>query len=208
MNLKMAGLSVGLMLALGAHALETIKLPAVEKTGGKPLMAALQARRSNRAIADKEVSLETLAGLLWAANGYNRPDMRTNATGMNKQEITIWVCRADGAYRYDAKEHALVPVYEGDLRPAVAGRQSFVKTAPLALVITADVSDPVYGGGGSTMSHYDAGIVSGNIYLYCASQGLATVCRGTMDQAAIKKALKLGDKTLLHLNHPVGWPQE
>ena len=56
------------------------------------------------------------------------------------------------------------------------------------------------------LSSYDAGIVSGNIYLYCAANGLATVCWRTMDQDALKKALKLPDATVLHLNHPIGYP--
>ena len=68
------------------------------------------------------------------------------------------------------------------------------------------MSDPVYKGNWSTLSHYDAGIVSGNIYLYCAANGLATVCRGTMDRDALKKALKLPNTTVLHLNHPIGYP--
>ena len=68
------------------------------------------------------------------------------------------------------------------------------------------MSDPVYKGNWSTLSHYDAGIVSGNIYLYCAANGLATVCRRTMDRDALKKALKLPDTTVLHLNYPIGYP--
>ena len=64
----------------------------------------------------------------------------------------------------------------------------------------------MYKGNWSTLSHYDAGIVSGNIYLYCAANGLATVCRRTMDQDALKKALKLPNTTVLHLNHPIGYP--
>ena len=41
-----------------------------------------------------------------------------------------------------------------------------------------------------------------------AANGLATVCRGTMDRDALKKALGLGDNIILHLNHPVGWPKK
>ena len=41
--------------------------------------------------------------------------------------------------------------------------------------------------------------------LYCAANGLATVCRRSMDADALKKALKLPDTTVLHLNHPVGY---
>ena len=51
----------------------------------KDRAVALKARRSERTFADKELSPELLSGVLWAANGFNRPDRRTNATGLNKQ---------------------------------------------------------------------------------------------------------------------------
>ena len=159
-------------------------------------------------LSDKELSLETLSGVLWAANGFNRPDKRTNATGLNKQTIVVYVCMKSGAYRYDAKANSLVKVCGEDLRLAIAAHQPFAAKAPVALLITADLSDPAYTGRRSTLTHYDAGIVSGNIYLYCAANSLATVCRGSMDRDALKKALKLPDSTILHLNHPVGYPAE
>ena len=183
---------------------ESIKLPAPDMDSGLTVMQALKARHSERAFAVSELSERELSGLLWAANGFNRPDMRTNATGMNKQTIVLYVCMKSGAYRYDAKANELVKVSGEDLRPAVAGKQDFAATAPVAVVIAADTSDPIYKGNWSTLSCYDAGIVSGNIYLYCAAHNLATVCRGTMDREALKKGLGLDDNMTLHLNHPVG----
>ena len=185
---------------------EDIKLPSPEKDSGVTVTQALKARHSERAFSESEIPMETLSGLLWAANGFNRPDKRTNATGMNKQTIVVYAIMKSGAYRYDAKANMLVKVCGEDLRTAVAGRQPFAAKAPVSLLIAADLSDPVYKAPWNTLTHYDAGIVSGNIYLYCAANGLATVCRGTMDRDALKKALKLGDSIVLHLNHPVGWP--
>ena len=194
------------LAAAGVLGAATIKLPAPDADSGVTVMQALKARHSERAFSDKDVPMDVLSGVLWAANGFNRPGKRTNATGMNKQTIMVYAIMKSGAYRYDAKENVLVKVCDADLRKAVAGAQSFAATAPVSLLITADVSDPVYKGNWSTLSHYDAGIVSGNIYLYCAANGLATVCRGTMDRDALKRALKLPDTTLLHLNHPIGYP--
>ena len=183
---------------------ESIKLPAPDMGSGATVMQALKVRHSERAFAETELSERELSGLLWAANGFNRPDKRTNATGMNKQTIVIYVCMKSGAYRYDAKANELVKVSGEDLRQAVAGRQAFAATAPASIVIAADTSDPIYNGGRNTLSCYDAGIVSGNIYLYCAAHNLATVCRATMDRDALKKGLGLADNITLHLNHPVG----
>ena len=190
-------------LAVGGHA-ESFKLPAPDMDSGLSVMQSLKVRHSERAFAETELTESELSGLLWAANGFNRPDKRTNATGMNKQTIVLYVCMKSGAYRYDAKANELVKVCDEDLRPAVAGRQEFAATAPVSVVIAADTSDPLYKGDRVTLSCYDAGIVSGNIYLYCAAQNLATVCRATMDREKLKKGLGLGDNITLHLNHPVG----
>ena len=209
MGMKTVVLSIFAALAAASSVgSETIKLPAPDGDSGVTVTQALKARHSERAFADKDLSPELLSGVLWAANGFNRPDKRTNATGLNKQEITAYAIMKSGAYRYDAKANALIKVYDGDLRPAIAGHQSFAATAPVSLLIAADVSDPIYTGARSSLSNYDAGIVSGNIYLYCAANGLATVCRRSMDNDALKKALKLPDTTILHLNHPVGYPAD
>ena len=205
--MKTVALSImAALAALSSVGSETIKLPAPDGDSGVTVTQALKARHSERAFADKDLSPELLSGVLWAANGFNRPDKRTNATGLNKQEIMVYAIIKSGAYRYDAKANALIKVCDGDLRPAIAGHQSFAATAPVSLLIAADVRDPVYTGARSTLSNYDAGIVSGNIYLYCAANGLATVCRRSMDNDALKKALKLPDTTILHLNHPIGYP--
>ena len=189
-------------------AADTVKLPPPDRDSGVTVVQALKARHSERTFSDRDIPLETLSGVLWAANGFNRPDKRTNATGLNKQEITVYAIMKSGAYRYDAKGNALVKVCGEDLRPAIAAQQPFAATAPVSLLVAADLSDPVYTGARSSLSNYDAGIVSGNIYLYCAANGLSTVCRASMDREALKKALKLGDKTVLHLNHPIGYPAE
>lgn len=205
MKMKQVAVALAAGMCLGAIA-ETIQLPKPDADSGATVMQALKARHSTRAFSEQEIPLETLSGVLWAANGFNRPDKRTNATGLNKQEIEIYVCMKKGAYRYDAKANALVKVCDADLRSAVAAHQPYAAKAPVSLLIVADISDPVYGTKWNTLSHYDAGIVSGNIYLYCAANGLATVCRGSMDRDALKKALKLSDKKILHLNHPIGRP--
>lgn len=66
---------------------QDIDLPAPVKTGGKPLMQALSERKSIRSYQDKSLSDQTLSNLLWAANGFNRPDKRTAPTANNRQEL-------------------------------------------------------------------------------------------------------------------------
>ena len=196
-----------LALVCGAVGAETIALPPPMLNSHVTVSKALQDRRSIRSFSEEPVSDRFLSGVLWAANGFNRPDKRTNATALNKQTIRIYVCMKSGAYLYDAKKNVLEKVCGEDLRVALAGHQPFAAKAPVSLVIAADLSDPLYAKPPrNALTHYDAGIVSGNIYLYCAANGLATVCRGTMDRETLRKALKLPDTMFLHLNHPIGYP--
>ena len=68
-------LLVALGLAVtGVLGAETIKLPAPDADSGVTVMQALKARHSERAFSDKDVPMDVLSGVLWAANGFNRPD--------------------------------------------------------------------------------------------------------------------------------------
>ena len=132
-----------------------------------------------------------------------------SATIRGRQDIDIYVINAEGAYLYVPQSNSLRPIAKGDYRKAVAGGQDFVQTAPVSLVLVSDlsrfgdVSDRT-----RLMAAVDAGIVCQNINLFCAAAGLATVPRATMDQAALKKLLKLTDSQLPLMNNPVGYPKK
>lgn len=188
--------------------LVTIKLNAPDKERGAAFMKTLSQRQSVRAFSSKELSLQDLSDLIWAANGINRPESgkRTAPSAMNKQEIEVYAVFATGTYLYDAKAHVLNPVYKGDLREAIADRQAAVKQAPVILLLVANM-DKV---GKSEerfriMSAADAGIVSQNINLFCAAVGLVTVPRAYMNVEVLKQALNLNDKQIPILNNPVGY---
>ena len=76
------------------------------------------------------------------ANGINRSDAgkRTAPSALNKQDVDVYVILPEGSYLYDAKNHQLNLIAEGDYRGAVAGGQAFVKTAPVSLVLISDIS--------------------------------------------------------------------
>ena len=188
--------------------LKEIKLNAPNKARGSAVMKALSDRQSVREYDAKELSLQDISDLLWAANGVNRADgKRTAPTAMDRQEIDVYVVNKDGTYLYDAASHVLKPVSKGDHRKAVAAQQDFAAAAPLCLVIVANLEklgDPTKESTRLTAA-LDAGIVSQNINIFCASAGLATVPRGSMDQNELKKVLKLSDKQQIMLNNPVGY---
>lgn len=205
---------ISCLLALtvsGAYAqeLKSIKLNRPDTKRGMSLMQTLEKRCSVREYADKKLTIQDLSDLLWAANGVNRPESgkRTAPSAMNMQEVAVYVCMPEGAYLYDAKTHTLNPVAKGDLRPAVAGQQSFAAKVPVCLVLVADISRFTSGNKEQNllMGAVDAGIVSQNISLFCTAAGLATVPRASMDQNKLRGALKLNESQHLLMNHPVGY---
>jgi SagB-type dehydrogenase family enzyme len=205
--------TVSLMASMSMYAqdLQVIKLNNPDKTRGSAFMKALSDRESIREYDTKELSLQDLSDLLWAANGVNRPDgKRTAPSAMNRQEIDVYVINKDGAYLYNATENTLVPVAAGDFRKEVAAQQDFAATAPVSLVLVANLEklgDPASENTRIT-GGIDAGIVSQNINIFCAAVGLATVPRGTMKGAELKAILKLSDSQRLMLNNPVGHPKK
>lgn len=186
-----------------------IALPAPQTNGGAPLMQALKARSTSRAFATTPLAPQVLSNLLWAAWGVNRPDSgkRTAPSARDWRETDVYVVMAAGAYRYDAGRHALAPHASGDLR-AHTGTQDFVKDAPVTLVFVADTTR-MKGAPADMHQAYawaDAAFISQNVYLFCASEGLATGVRASLDREALARALKLGPAEIIVFAQSVGHP--
>ncbi len=188
----------------------SLRLPPPQTDGGKPLMQALALRATSRAFAPDPIPAQTLSNLLWAAWGINRKadGKRTAPSARNWQETTVVALTAAGAYAYDAAANTLVPLVAGDLR-ALGGVQEFVKDAPLTLVFVADTTritgDPAEQ---RAMAWADTAFISENVYLFCASEGLATGVRAMVDRPALAKALKLRDTQLVTFAQSVGFPKK
>lgn len=107
-----------------AQDLKTIRLNEPNKKRGLPVMEALSVRASVREWSSKDLTLQDLSDLLWAANGINRPDSkkRTASSAMNAQDVDVYVFMKDGAFLYDPAQHVLNPVAAGDEREEVARR--------------------------------------------------------------------------------------
>ncbi len=186
----------------------SISLPPPEKHGGLPLMEALAIRHSSRDFARDPLPLPLLSGLLWAAYGINRAGGgRTAPSALNAQEIDVFVALPSGAYRYDATENELQLVAASDLR-RVTGYQDFVDEAPLDLVYVANHSRMSLIPAAQRESYASAatGAISQNVYLFAASNGLATVIRAWIDRAAIADALGLTHDQQVLLSQTVGYP--
>ena len=194
-----------------AQEIKDIQLLKPQMDGGRPLMQVLKDRKSSRAFNTKKLPLQVLSNLLWAAFGINRPDSgkRTAPSAVNWQNIDIYVSTADGLYLYDAKANILKLVLAEDIR-AMTGTQTFVKDVPANLIYVADFSK-ITRGTDEVKNFYSAahtGFISQNVYLYCASEGLATVVRGLIDRAAMAKVMKLRSDQKVIFAQSVGYPKD
>lgn len=209
----LVALALALLLGSGAASGEEPKpvvLPPPQTTGGKPLMEALQQRRTGRDIKPDPLPPQTLSDLLWAGFGINRPGTghRTAPSAMNSQELDIYVALAEGLFLYEPGSNRLLPILAEDVR-ARTGGQDFAKTAPASLILVADLArlEKAQPEARSFYAAFDAGCVSQNIYLYCASAGLATVVH-ELDRSALMKAMKLRPSQQIILAHAVGYARE
>jgi SagB-type dehydrogenase family enzyme len=194
-----------------AETLKPIPLLKPHVDGGRPRMQVLKDRSSSRSFSTEKLPLQVLSNLLWAAFGINRPDSgkRTAPSAVNWQEVDIYVATFDGLYLYDARAHQLQPILSEDIR-AMTGRQPFVKEAPVNFIYVADFSrmgtaskeDKEF------YSAADTGFISENVYLFCASEGLATVVRGSVDREALAKAMKLRPDQKIILAQTIGYPKK
>jgi len=202
-------LALVVSIALQAQDLKPIQLPAPQTDGGRPLMQVLKERKTQREFTPDKLPMQALANLLWAAFGINRPDgRRTAPSAMNWQEIDIYVATGDGLSLYDAKTNRLEPILAQDVR-AATGTQPFVATAPVDLIYVADLSKTGQAGSQADLfTGADVGFISENVYLFCASEGMATVVRGSVDRSALAKVMKLRPDQRILLAQSVGYPKK
>lgn len=190
---------------------ERIALPAPRVEGGMPLMEALSQRRSQRAFdAARDLDEQMLADLLWAAFGINRPDSgdHTAPSWRGSKETDIHVARADGVWLYDPADNSLTRVLDEDIREHT-GRQPFTADAPVVLVYVADLERMAEAPDETRhlYAHVDAAFVSQNVYLFAASEGLATVVLGNVEKDELAAMMGLGERQLLTFTQPVGHPR-
>lgn len=197
-------------LPVGSEAGPGISLPPPHTEAGLPLMQALGRRESQREFLPEALAPQQLSDLLWAAAGVNRPSLggRTAPSAMNSQEVLLYVALPGGLYRYQPGTHALTMTIASDVR-AVTGYQDFADTAPLDLVYVADHArmNLVPAAQREAFAYAAAGAMAQNVYLACASAGLATVIRAWFDRRALTEAMGLSNEQQVLLAQTVGRPR-
>lgn len=165
-----------------------IKLPSPSsfKYGQKPLIDAINSRRSLRQYSGKALSLEELSFLLWCTQGVKKvingaATLRAvpSAGARHAFETFLLINRVEGLkpglYRFLALEHRLMEVnLDPDIgEKVVAGclGQGFIVTSAVTFIWAADVPRMYwrYGERGYRYLHLDAGHVCQNLYLAAES---------------------------------------
>ena len=104
-----------------AQGLKTIQLNEPDKKRGLPFMETLSVKASAQEWSDKELNLQDLSDLVWAANGINRPESKkyTASSALNAHDVDLYLFMKNGVYIYDADSHTLKAVLDGDFRPHI-----------------------------------------------------------------------------------------
>ncbi|WP_108823443.1 SagB/ThcOx family dehydrogenase [Dysgonomonas sp. Marseille-P4361] len=179
---------------------QDIQLVSPQRTGGKPLMDALNERQSRRDFEKKELSPQMLSDLLWAANGFNRDDKRTVPTSQNRQEMDVYVMFDTGIYLYDAKGHVLKLIKKGDFRKDL-GQANISDNAAFSLIYVANMDRA----SNREAGFIDSGFIAQNVYLYCASAGLGTVVRGSFTRPNLHNTMELTKDQEITIVQAVGF---
>ncbi len=197
-------LTVGLTLI-------TTALRISQESDRNPFLQLLLKRESSRAFRSAPLPNAVLSNLLWAAAGINRSESgkRTAPSANNRQEIDVYAATDKGLYLYDAKANTLNLILARDIRE-MTGKQPFVKEAAVNLVYVADLAKSSAASEGDKTLYAAAatGFMSQNVYLYCASEGLATVVRGLIDRPALAEVMKLKPTQKIILAQSVGYPKQ
>jgi SagB-type dehydrogenase family enzyme len=194
---------------------QDIALPAPNKTGGKPLMQALNDRQSVRTFTMENLTLNQLSDLLWAGWGFNRPadKKRTAPSSRNVQEIDVYVALQSGLYLYEAETNALKQIHNRDIR-SVCGTQDFVAEAPVNLVYVADLGKmgkkegDIIKESDLLSSYANTGFIAQNVYLYCASANLGCVIRAMVPKDKLAPEMGLRSNQVIILSQTVGVPKK
>ena len=189
---------------------QVMQLPQPREDGSKLLIDALRMRRSTREYSSRALPVELLSNLLWAAFGINRPEShdRTAPSWRHSMEIKIYVTTSEAVWRYEPRLNQLVLHMRGDIR-GKTGSQDFVAMAPVNLVYVADANRMTHVSPEEQRLYAftDTGFIGQNVYLFCASEGLGSVFRGSVDRETLARTMQLDPSQFVTFAQTVGYPR-
>lgn len=161
------------------------------------LAQTLKSRSSTRAFRPDRIELDVLSRLLATTMGTGLPRRRPYGSAHGRYDVLVTVVTAEvhglppAAYRYLSAEHALLRCSEeADHRAGLAHATldaPWLTQCPVALILSADLAaanrafDAQRAGRGERFCWLEAGLLTQNIYLWVAANGLGTAFLGGLD---------------------------
>ena len=175
------------------------------------LMTAFKMRKSTKSYSSKEIGIEDLSTILWAANGVNRPNgKRTAPTSYGRTYINLYVASSKGIYLYDANKHELNLVSKEDVKDQIA-IQKYVGKASHIIVITAELFKMFHK---QTMdrrivaAHETAGCIGQNIYLITNALNVGSCYVAEIKPNIIRKKFNLKQDEISLCIFQIGYPKK
>ena len=135
------------------------------------------------------------------------------ATALHPTGATSWSSTSTRQWKTECgctspRRHTLLPHLAEDVR-AATGLQDFVGTAPLNLVYVAhgERMTNVPPEDRRLYASVDTGFIGQNVYLFCASEGLASVFRAAVDYAKLTRLMRLPEQQFVTFAQTVGYPR-
>jgi SagB-type dehydrogenase family enzyme len=189
-----------------------IELPAPQLKTNVSLEEAIYRRRSKRNFAKKDLTLQQVSQILWAAQGITegKRALRSVPSAGALYPLEIYVVKKDGLFHYIPEGHKLKLISGEDMRDSLADAawgQGFVREASVDVVICAVYSRVTsrYGERGVRYTDMEAGHAGQNIQLEAVSLGLGSCLVGAFDSKGVSALLNLPqDQEPLYII-PVGY---
>lgn len=192
--------------------MEEIMLPKPTVKGDISLEECIAKRRSVRKYQSREVDLDQLGQLCWAAQGITAEKIgfRAAPSAGATYPLELYVVKSDGIFRYIPEAHKLVKLGSEDLRDSLARAalgQEFIEEAPLNFVITAVYRRTTrrYGERGEMYVHMEVGHAAQNIHLQAVALGLSSVPVGAFYDEEVSEVLSLPEEEIPLYIIPVGY---
>ncbi|MBU1026630.1 MAG: SagB/ThcOx family dehydrogenase [Candidatus Margulisbacteria bacterium] len=192
-----------------------INLPTPKTRSKTSIEQSIANRRSHREFLAKDLTMDQLSQILWAAQGITDKDFgfRAAPSAGALYPLNIYIAKKDGVFRYIADGHKLVQLSKEDKRPSLVRAslgQTFIKEAPVDIIISANfaITQAKYGARAFRYVCMEIGHVAENIHLQAVSLGLGSVPIGAFWDDVIKQNLDIPDNQDPLYIIPIGYVNE
>jgi len=191
---------------------KTINLPNPQLQSKVSIEETILWRRSEREFQERELSMEQISQILWAAQGITDTifGFRSAPSAGALYPLSIYILKRDGVFQYIPDGHKLRELSSEDKRPTLVRAslgQSFIREAPLNIIIAANfkITQAKYGARAFRYVCMEIGHVAENIHLQAVALGLSSVAVGAFWDDVVRKNLDLPENQDPLYIIPVGY---